>query len=85
MAQLTANAPWSTGDCADYLGFTREWVRVAIDEGVLVDGRRVRLAAETVTTGSRRIYRIHLDQFCEFLSAIGWQRLPARPDLCSSN
>jgi hypothetical protein len=46
---------------------------------------RVRLAAETVTTGSRRIYRIHLDRFCEFLSAIGWQRLPARPDLVSNN
>lgn len=60
------------------MGFTPEWIRGAIDEGVHVGGRPVKLEAETLTLKGRRIHRIHLDAFVSFLRAIGWQRLPKR-------
>jgi hypothetical protein len=69
--------PLTTRACADFMGFTPEWIRCAIDAGVTVDGRRVQLAAETLTIGSRRTHRIHVDQFVRFLDAIGWKRMPA--------
>jgi hypothetical protein len=75
---LEDEAPWTTRACADYVAFTPEWIRTAINEGVVIDGQRVKLEAETVTTGARRIYRIHVDKWSDFLTAIGWQRLPAR-------
>jgi hypothetical protein len=70
------DAPWTTRACADYVRFTPEWIRVAIVEGVVIDGQCVKLEAETITTGARRLYRIHVDKFADFLSAIGWKRLP---------
>lgn len=70
----------TTADCAEYLGFTAEWVRQAIDDGVDVDGARVRLAATVHTVGGRRrVYRIAFDDYLAFLRAIGWSRLPLRP------
>jgi hypothetical protein len=75
---LDFDAPWTTRACADYVGFTQEWIRIAINEGVVINGKRVRLEAETVMTGTRRIHRVHVDKFSDFLSAIGWTRLPAR-------
>src|SRR5437899_2581403 len=40
--------PLTTRACADWMNFTTEWVRAAIDEGVVVNGARVMLAAETM-------------------------------------
>lgn len=68
--------PMTAQACADYLGFTREWIRVAIVDGVLVNGHVVKLEAEIVPSGSRRSYRIHADKFIDFLTAIGWKRMP---------
>jgi hypothetical protein len=74
------STPLTTRACADYLGFTPEWVRQAIDVGIVVgDGRRVKLEAETVAIGSRRTYRIHGDHWIAFLQALGWKRLPVLP------
>lgn len=71
-------SPWSTRACADYLGFTPEWVRRAIDDGVTIaGGQRVQLEAETIVICGRRRHRVHRDAFVRFLRAIGWQRLPS--------
>jgi len=73
-------SPLTTRACATYLGFSDQWVRAAIADGVVVHGTRVQLEAEVLTFGSRRrIYRIHRDAFLDFLRAIGWSRLPALP------
>lgn len=71
---LTARA------CADSIGFTPEWIRGAITKGVAVRGRVVTLEAEALTINGRRVYRIHLAKFVEFLTSIGWKRLPTRTD-----
>jgi hypothetical protein len=76
-ASPTIDSPLTTRACADYLGFTAEWIRGAITDGVLVKGRLVTLDAETVDVGARHVYRVHPDQFRAFLQAIGWKRLPA--------
>lgn len=69
--------PLTTRDCADWLGFSTEWVRHAIEEGQPVAGDGVvRLRAERLVVNGRRTYRIHLDQFIAFLEAIGWARIP---------
>jgi hypothetical protein len=68
--------PLTTRACARYLGFSANWIRTAIDAGIVVGDSRVRLEAETVTVGRRRQHRIHLDKFIEFLRAINWKRLP---------
>jgi hypothetical protein len=72
-------APWTTRACADFLGFTPEWIRVAIVEGVSVHGCVVKLEAEAFTVGRRRTYRVHVDRFVAFLETIGWKRLPFIP------
>jgi hypothetical protein len=71
--------PLTTRECADWMGLTASWVRAAIDEGVTVGGRVVRLEAETLMLNGRRINRIHLDRFVLFLAAIGWKRIPKYP------
>ena len=71
--------PLTTRDCADWTGMTTDWVRAAIDEGVPIGGRTVRLEAESLDVGRRRIHRIHLDHFITFLRAIGWKRIPKHP------
>lgn len=58
------------------MGFTTEWIRKAITEGVVVRGVTVKLEAETLTL-KRRSYRIHEHNFTEFLQAIGWKHLPS--------
>jgi hypothetical protein len=73
--------PLTVRDCADYLGFTTEWIRRAITDGVNVHGVLLKLEAETLTFNKRRTYRIHLDKFTQFLRAIGWKHLPARGDV----
>lgn len=71
--------PLTTRACADWMGFTTEWVRGAIDEGVSISGHVVKLEAETLTINGRRSHRIHLDHFRTFLRAIGWMRIPRLP------
>jgi len=74
------DSPLTTRACADFMGYTSEWIRGAIDEGVVVRGTLVKLEAETIRHGARRrTYRIHADKFVEFLRALGWSRLPALP------
>jgi hypothetical protein len=71
--------PLTARHCADYMGFTTEWIRRAIVDGVSVRGITVHLDAETLEINGRRLYRIHEDKFSEFLQAIGWKHLPSRP------
>jgi hypothetical protein len=71
------SSPLSTRACAAHVGFTSEWIRKAIVDGVDIGDRRVRLEAETVTVNGRRRHRIYRDRFRTFLTAIGWKRLPA--------
>jgi hypothetical protein len=71
--------PLTTRACADWMGFTPAWIRAAIDEGVTVHRRVVKLEAETMTLNGRRVHRIHLDHFITFLVAIGWKRIPSAP------
>jgi hypothetical protein len=61
------------------MGFTTEWIRRAILDGVIVRGVLVRLDAETLEINGRRTYRIHEHKFSEFLVAIGWKHLPRPP------
>jgi hypothetical protein len=75
----STDPPLTTRECADWMGLTASWVRAAIDEGVTVGGRVVRLEAETLMLNGRRINRIHLDRFVVFLAAIGWKRIPRHP------
>jgi hypothetical protein len=59
------------------MGFSPEWIRAAIVEGVKVNGQIVKLDAETLAVDDRRkTHRIYLDSFITFLMAIGWKRLP---------
>jgi hypothetical protein len=80
-----SDPPLTTRACADWMGFTTEWVRAAIDEGVGVGGRVVRLEAETLRLNGRRSHRIHLDAFITFLQAIGWKRIPRHPRAIASS
>lgn len=72
--------PYTARECADYLGFTTEWVRRAITEGVLVGGQLVKLEAEQIVVHNRMHYRVHEGHFITFLRAIGWKRLPRRSE-----
>ena len=74
----TLEPPLTTRAAADYVGFTPSWIRLAIDQGVTVGRRVVKLEAETLELNGRRNVRIHVDHFRIFLQAIGWKRLPAR-------
>jgi hypothetical protein len=71
--------PLTTRHVADWMGRSTSWVRGAIDEGVWVPGGLVRLRAETMVFSGRRTHRIHLDEFIDFLGAIGWKRIPRHP------
>ena len=74
-----SDPPLTTRECADWMGFSTDWVRAAIDEGVMIEGELVKLEAETLTINGRRVHRIHLDRFVAFLQAIHWKRIPRRP------
>ncbi len=62
------------------MGFTTEWIRRAISEGVTIRGQVVKLEAERLVLDRRTHYRIHEDSFVVFLMAIGWKHLPRRTD-----
>ena len=68
--------PLTARECADYLGFTTDWIRRAITDGVPVDGGVVKLEAERLLLTRRTQYRIHEEKFTVFLQAIGWKHLP---------
>jgi hypothetical protein len=70
--------PLTARECADYLGYTTDWIRRAIADGVPVDGGVVKLEAERLSLTRRTQYRIHEDKFTDFLIAIGWKHLPGR-------
>jgi hypothetical protein len=76
-----SDPPLTTRLCADYLGMTTEWMRAAIDKGVIVPGRMlpVKLEAETLSINGRKVHRIHHDRFVAFCKDIGWARIPALP------
>jgi hypothetical protein len=78
MADVPFVKPLTARECADYMGFTTEWIRRAIVDGVRVKGELVRLEAETLEVNGRRTYRVHMDAFSDFLQAIGWKHLPKR-------
>jgi hypothetical protein len=71
--------PLSPRQCADFMGLTAEWVRVAITRGVRVQEKTVFLDAERLLVNGRRLYRVHPESFAAFLKAIGWQHLPRQP------
>lgn len=71
--------PLTTRDVADYTAHSTTWVRGAIDEGVWTPRGLVKLRAETIVLSGRRILRIHLDDFIQFLRHIGWKRIPPNP------
>ena len=60
--------PLTTRECANYIGVTTEFIRGAIADG--------ELAAEVVTSGGRRLIRVHVDHFHAYLRRIGWRRVP---------
>lgn len=66
------------------MGFTTEWIRRAITEGVDVRGHTVKLEAERLVSARRTHYRIHEDSFIAFLVAIGWKHLPRRTEVQTS-
>ena len=70
--------PLTARECADYMGFTTEWIRRAISEGVTVRGEVVKLEAERLVLDRRTHYRIHEESFVTFLQAIVWKHLPTR-------
>lgn len=64
--------PFTTRECADWMGVTTEYIRQAIESG--------QLEAETIPTSGRRVmHRVHLDKFIEYLKRIGWKRIPSLP------
>ena len=69
--------PLTVRDCADYMGYTPAFIRVAINAGVLHRGTLVKLEAEATEINGRRSYRVYLASFRRFLIAIGWKHLPA--------
>jgi hypothetical protein len=77
-------SPLTARHCADFMGFTTEWIRRAISEGVMVRGRVVKLEAERLELDRRTHYRIHEDSFIAFLQAIGWKHLPRRTDIAAA-
>jgi hypothetical protein len=74
-----SDPPLTTRHCADWMGLTPAWVIAAIDEGVTVRGRVVKLEAEILPLSRRRVIRIHVDRFIVFLTAIGFKRVPTVP------
>jgi hypothetical protein len=71
------DVPLTVRDCADWMGYSTEWVRRAIHRGVTApDGSTVKLAAVSLPGRLRRSHRIHLDDFVAFLLAIGSTKIP---------
>jgi hypothetical protein len=69
--------PFTTRECADWMGVSTEYIREAINIGVWTSTGLVRLEAEYVPQGEDRgFYRVHVDAFVVFLKRIGWTRMP---------
>jgi hypothetical protein len=70
----------TTRDCADWMGYSTQWVRQAITRGVTAaDGRTLKLAADAMSLTARRpTFRVYRDDFITFLTAIGWKRIPGQ-------
>ena len=66
--------PLTTGDCADWMGVGRDFIRGAIAD----PDPAKRLEAEDIEVNGRRLIRIHHDDFCAWLEKIGWKRIPRR-------
>jgi len=67
------------------MGLSSEWIRQAIMQGFPIDGALVKLEAETLSTGKRRIYRIQREAFNRFLRGIGWTRMFVAPVALAAN
>jgi hypothetical protein len=74
-----SDPPLTTRECGDWMGMSPKWVRDAIVYGHHVKGAIVFLEAESVVVNRRTVHRIYLDRFAEFLTAIGWSRIPRLP------
>jgi hypothetical protein len=72
------DTPLTPRACADFTGFTSQWIRDAINHGVDVEGVLVTLEAEVLLLNGRTNYRIYEQDFVTFLKAIGWKHLPRR-------
>lgn len=70
--------PLTPRECADFTGFTSQWIRDAINHGVDVAGDTVKLEAEVLVLNGRTNYRVYEQDFVTFLKAIGWKHLPRR-------
>jgi hypothetical protein len=70
----------TTRDCAEWMGYTTQFIRNAITRGVTAaDGTTVKLEAETTArTARRKSYRVYRDNFTGFLIAIGWSHIPGQ-------
>jgi hypothetical protein len=69
----------TTRDCADWVGYSTEWIRRAINAGVTApSGRTVKLEAATVRSGRRRCYRVYREAFVDFLITIAWTKIPGQ-------
>jgi hypothetical protein len=71
----------TTGDCASWMGYSTQFVRNAIRQGVTApDGTTAKLAAEATVSlrARRRVYRVYRDAFIAFLTAIGWSHIPGQ-------
>lgn len=61
--------PLTTRECADIMGVSTDYVWVEIRDG--------RLKAENVAgSGKRASYRVHEEDFLDFLKRIKWSRIP---------
>jgi hypothetical protein len=62
--------PLSTRECADLIGVSLDFVLDSIKDGSL----KAEVARRT--PASRPIYRVHEDDYLDWLTRIGWSRLP---------
>lgn len=69
--------PLSVSECATFMGASREYIRLAISDGVPLDTAIVKLVADRLP-GPGRPYRIYDADFYAFLVAIHWKHLPTR-------
>lgn len=60
------------------MGCSTGLIYKAITRGVWAQRTTVKLPAEKLTGNARPTYRIHDEDFVEFLRAIGWPRIPTR-------
>lgn len=70
MTVREVHRPYSTRECADFLGVSDEYIRCLIATGHLE-------AEYVVTPGKTRgVHRIHHERFVQYLKRIRWTRIP---------